>query len=79
MADKKIVTNTNSIGYKGVTLKSETKTETSMFPYGCQWGCGRQNVVSKPGNSCGRPACNDARSAKSWGKGNFGTYASNKK
>lgn len=32
-----------------------------MFPYGCQWGCARENVCSKPGNSCGRPACNNAR------------------
>jgi hypothetical protein len=38
-----------------------------MFPYGCQWGCNRENVVSKPGNSCGRPACNKAwTEAKSW-------------
>ena len=30
------------------------------FPYRCEWGCGRQNVVSKIGNSCGRANCNAA-------------------
>ena len=30
------------------------------FPYHCEWECGRQNVVSKIGNSCGRANLNAA-------------------
>eukprot|EP01133_Synstelium_polycarpum_P014215 gene14215-16762_t len=58
---------TYSASYKGATasMTNETSTPYEKFPYGCQWGCGRLNVVSSPGNSCGRASCNDARSAKS--------------
>ena len=27
------------------------------YPYRCDWGCGRQNVCSAAGNSCGRANC----------------------
>lgn len=36
------------------------KESGPTFPYGCKWGCGRENVCSQPGNSCGRAGCNEA-------------------
>ena len=48
-------------------IKGKYQKEQPMFPYGCQWGCNRQNVVTKAGNSCGRQSCNEAwTKAKSW-------------
>lgn len=48
-------------------VKGKYEKEQPMFPYGCQWGCNRENVCSAPGNSCGRPGCNKAwTEAKSW-------------
>jgi hypothetical protein len=71
--------NTTLTGKYGPATASYSSTTTQgTFPYGCQWGCGRQNVVSQPGNSCGRAACNDARSAKSLGGGRLSTHATNK-
>jgi hypothetical protein len=72
-------TTTYGGSYKGAEVHRTTTEEQSKFLYGCQWGCGRQNVCSAPGNSCGRAGCNDARSEKSWGKGFFSTHATNKK
>jgi hypothetical protein len=43
---------------------STTQTNSAymhQFPYGCQWGCNRENVCSVPGNSCGRFQCNENR------------------
>lgn len=49
-------------GLKGrpfdITSKTIKKFKGPMFPYGCPY-CRRENVTSRPGNSCGRLECNE--------------------
>lgn len=50
---------TGNVGKVSASLSTTTSTTQPAFLYGCQF-CGRQNVVSAPGNSCGRSSCNEA-------------------
>ena len=72
----KATTHSASLSVDGIKGEVSRKVEETKatFPFGCQWGCKRQNVVSQPGNSCGRPECNRARDAQSLGKGYFSTH-----
>jgi hypothetical protein len=56
--------------YGGVSYEKESE---NTFKYGCKWGCGRENVCSKPGNSCGRAGCNEAYKNRSL-KEKIGAY-----
>jgi hypothetical protein len=44
--------------FRGASGYVKQTTEQPFFPYGCPY-CKRENVTSKPGNSCGRQECNE--------------------
>ena len=54
------------INKSGVGINYKSKESAPTFPFGCKY-CGRANVCSRAGNSCGRSTCNSA-----WTKDNAG-------
>jgi len=57
MSERKTTTSITVEKGKNKVTTSRTTVEPK-FPYGCKY-CGRENVTSAPGNSCGRSSCNE--------------------